>query len=176
MGQINVEHRFLNVQDEAKVSTLRHILSATSDPTLVFVNTADKVMDVASRLQAAGVNVAPLCRLVPPQERLHCLEEFGKTDGGLDVVVCTDMASRGLDTTLVKHVVQLDFARSAVDFIHRSGRTGRQGRRGTVTSLVSEGEVALASAMEKAVNEGSRLDGSFSRKRSFRKRVRKGRM
>jgi superfamily II DNA/RNA helicase len=62
----------------------------------------------------------------------------GATVGATDemlVLVCTDAAARGLDLSTVTHVVQADFASSAVDFIHRAGRTARAGKTGTVTSL-----------------------------------------
>ena len=70
-------------------------------------------------------------------------------------------------------MIQYDFATSAVDFLHRSGRTGRQGRPGRVTSLIGEAEEALGEAMEAGVKQGFSLEENFSRKRSFRKKRKK---
>lgn len=64
-----------------------------------------------------------------------------------NVLVCTDAAARGLDIPAVSHIVQADFAATAVDYLHRVGRTARAGRKGRVTSLVSEESQALADAI-----------------------------
>ena len=64
-----------------------------------------------------------------------------------NVLVCTDAAARGLDIPAVSHIVQADFAATAVDYLHRVGRTARAGRKGRVTSLVSEESRALADAI-----------------------------
>lgn len=57
----------------------------------------------------------------------HCREFYDSAEG---VLVCTDSASRGLDIPGVTHVVQADFAATAMDFIHRIGRTARAGGAG----------------------------------------------
>ena len=56
------------------------------------------------------------------------------------VLVVTDLASRGIDTTAVRHVILYDVPHSSIDFIHRLGRTGRMGRRGKATVLVGKGD------------------------------------
>ena len=110
------------------------------------------------------------------------------------VVVATDAAARGLDlgtsSSGVDHVVQADFAANAVDWLPRVGRTGRgpliqggnktkakrnkgAGARGRVTCLVSRGDAALADAIRGALEAGQPVDGSFSRNRSFRNKLKK---
>ena len=95
--------------------------------------------------------------------------------GGHTVLVCTDAAARGLDIPAVSHVVQAEFARTAVDFLHRAGRTARAGQSGRVTSLYSVGgaEEALVSRVQAAVEEGAPMERCFSRRRSFRKRIKR---
>jgi len=56
------------------------------------------------------------------------------------VLVCTDLGSRGIDTTAVRHVVLYDVPHTTIDFIHRLGRTGRMGRRGRGVVLVGRGD------------------------------------
>lgn len=56
------------------------------------------------------------------------------------VLVTTDIASRGIDTTMVRHVVLYDVPHTTIDFIHRLGRTGRMGRRGRGIVLVGKGD------------------------------------
>lgn len=89
------------------------------------------------------------------------------------VLVCTDAAARGLDLPDVTHVVQADFAGNAVDFLHRVGRTARAGKPGAVTSMYGEGAAALVGAIRDAVEAGGAVEGAFSRKRSFSKKLKK---
>jgi ATP-dependent RNA helicase MRH4 len=75
--------------------------------------------------QPADVTIAPL---------------NGKLLQDTKVLVVTDLASRGIDTTQVRHVILYDVPHSSIDFIHRLGRTGRMGRRGKATVLVGKGD------------------------------------
>ena len=60
------------------------------------------------------------------------------------MLICTDLASRGLDTLHVNHVINYDFPRSPLDYLHRVGRTGRAGRGGIVTNLVTKKDQVMA--------------------------------
>ena len=55
-----------------------------------------------------------------------------------DVLVATDLASRGLDLPFVSHIINFDFPKSTSDYLHRAGRAGRAGRPGFVLSLIRE--------------------------------------
>ena len=82
---------------------------------------------------------AELHKDVPVEQRLESLERF--KSGDLKVLVCTDIASRGLDILDVSHVIQLDFASNAAYVLHRAGRTARAGAHGKgIDSWVIEGE------------------------------------
>ena len=100
-------------------------------------------------------------------KRLDC-----EADSDQDlVVICTDIAARGLDTTKVGHVVQFEFASDIVSYLHRIGRTGRAGTAGNVTSIISsENSLVLAKIQEAGP---STLQNVFSRKRSLRKKFKK---
>jgi len=56
------------------------------------------------------------------------------------VLVTTDITSRGIDTSPVRHVILYDVPHSTIDFIHRLGRTGRMGRRGKGYVIVGDGD------------------------------------
>ncbi|KAJ2726518.1 hypothetical protein GGI07_000460 [Coemansia sp. Benny D115] len=71
------------------------------------------------------------------------------------IIVCTDLASRGLDTLCVNHVILFDFPTTAIDYLHRSGRTARNGSRGKVTALVSKKDRRLADQIRLAVRQGA---------------------
>ena len=93
--------------------------------------------------------------------------------GAPQVLVCTDIAARGLDTVAVRHVIQLDFAGDAVAHLHRSGRTGRLDRAGAVTNILEPSDEDLAAAIQAMGEEEGGLSGAFSRGRSFRKKLKK---
>ncbi|KAI9227552.1 MAG: P-loop containing nucleoside triphosphate hydrolase protein [Piptocephalis tieghemiana] len=67
------------------------------------------------------------------------------------VIISTDYASRGLDTSRVGHVIMYDFPTTMVDFLHRSGRTGRANRKGRVTCLVGKKDRRLAERIWRAI-------------------------
>jgi len=88
------------------------------------------------------------------------------------ILVCTDLAARGLDVPQVDHVVMFDFPLNALDYLHRSGRTARgvsseRKGNGRVTALVAKRDRVLAGAIERAVQEGKPLDGLSSRKSDY---------
>lgn len=75
-------------------------------------------------------------------------------DQKADILVATDLASRGLDFTFVSHIVNFDFPKSTSDYLHRAGRAGRAGRPGFVLSLVREKDDPILQEM-RAAHENS---------------------
>jgi superfamily II DNA/RNA helicase len=94
-------------------------------------------------------------------------EHQGTSGEPITVLVCTDLAARGLDIPAVDHVVMFDFPLNALDYLHRSGRTARGDRKGRVTALVAKRDKVLATAIEQAVTKGEALDGLSSRKSDY---------
>ena len=76
-----------------------------------------------------------------PIARQKGFEQF--VSGEATILVCTDLAARGLDIRTVDHVVLFDFPRNAVDYLHRIGRTGRANESGTATSLITRYDTTL---------------------------------
>ncbi|GAB2248300.1 hypothetical protein Droror1_Dr00008182 [Drosera rotundifolia] len=138
--------------------------------TMVFANTVEAVESVAKILQTAGIECFSYHRNSSLEEGTNRLGEFQETGG---VLVCTDAAARGLDIPNVSHVIQAEFATSAVDFIHRVGRTARAGQPGLVTSLYSKSSRDLVAAVREAEKLGKPVETAFSRKRSFRNKLKK---
>ncbi|KAL0538966.1 hypothetical protein IC582_023138 [Cucumis melo] len=138
--------------------------------TMVFANTVETVEAVANILLGAGKECFRYHKDRSLEERSKILADF-REEGG--VFVCTDAAARGVDIPNVSHVIQADFATSAVDFLHRIGRTGRAGQRGLVTSLYTKANRDLVSAVRRAENLSQPVEAAFSRKRSFRNKLKK---
>ena len=106
------------------------------------------------------------------EERKESMREFvegSHADGTAVVMVCTDLAARGLDfgggeKGKVDHVVNFDFPMNPIDYIHRSGRTARAGATGKVTNLVAKKDRILAQEIDVAVKMGQPLDSATSSK------------
>ena len=58
-------------------------------------------------------------------------------NGKVDIIVCTNVAARGIDIDSVQHVINYDAPSSIVDYIHRIGRTGRAGKQGMATTFLT---------------------------------------
>ncbi|CAH1434082.1 unnamed protein product [Lactuca virosa] len=138
--------------------------------TMVFANTVEAVEAVAQVLHGKGIECYCYHSESSLEERTRNLIDF-KEKGG--VFVCTDAAARGTDIPNVSHVIQAEFATSAVDFLHRVGRTARAGQPGLVTSMYNESNRDLVSAVCQAENLCEPVEKAFSRKRSFRKKLKK---
>ncbi|CAK9182497.1 unnamed protein product [Ilex paraguariensis] len=138
--------------------------------TMVFANTIEAVEAVAKILVGAGMECFRYHRDSSLEERMKNLVDFQQKGG---VFVCTDAAARGLDIPNVSHVIQAEFASSAVDFLHRVGRTARAGQPGLVTSLYTESNRDLVVAVRQAGKLGQPVEKAFSRKRSFRNKLKK---
>ena len=106
-------------------------------------------------------------------ERQEVLKKFHRNE--IEILVSTDLASRGLDILDISHVVQVDYARNAADTLHRAGRTARAGNPGTVINFITENDKDLWKAIkqtdERIGNEG--FQDIFSRNRQFSRRIKK---
>lgn len=138
--------------------------------TMVFANTVEAVEAVVKILGKAGIECFRYHKDSSLEERAKTLVDFREKGG---VFVCTDAAARGVDIPDVSHVIQADFATSAVDFLHRVGRTARAGQHGLVTSLYTESNRDLVDAIRQAEKLGQPVETAFSRKRSFRNKLKK---
>eukprot|EP00250_Pteridium_aquilinum_P019845 c24600_g1_i1 orf=474-2315(-) len=161
-------------QVEALLNALSDAASAGKESlpskTLVFANSVEAADAICKILRRAEVECSCYHREVPSEERMSTLKAFQDRGG---VLVCTDAAARGLDIHNVSHVIQAEFAKSAIDFLHRVGRTARAGQSGAVTSLYTKADRALVEAVRQADAAGLSVEGAFSRKRSFRNKIKK---
>ena len=142
--------------------------------TMIFCNTAASCRAVQYALSEAQIETLAYHGDLNSEARSENLQRFrlaGSTEGSLSdprILVCTDLAARGLDIPQVDHVVMFDFPLNALDYLHRSGRTARGDRTGgRVTALVGKRDRVLANAIEKAVQQGEPLDGLSSRKSDY---------
>jgi ATP-dependent RNA helicase RhlE len=114
---------------------------------LVFTRTKHGAYKLAKHLVVKGVNAAAIHGDKTQSARTKTLAEF--KSGMTQILVATDIASRGLDINLLPFVVNYDLPYVPEDYIHRIGRTGRAGAEGIAVSFVSSGEKKLLNGIEK---------------------------
>lgn len=85
---------------------------------------------------------------IPPLLRLKNVEKFRERDA--DILIATDLASRGLDFPFVSHIINFDFPKTTSDYLHRAGRAGRAGREGFVLSLYREKDIPIINEMKES--------------------------
>ena len=107
--------------------------------TMVFVNTKRVAEKLEAYLIANGFKAQALSGDVPQKKRLRFMKEFHS--GELAVLICTDVASRGLHIADVSHVFNFDLPQDAADYVHRIGRTARLGAAGDAISFGCEESV-----------------------------------
>lgn len=104
-------------------------------PVIVFASSKEKVDRITQLLQDEQFHAAALHSGYPQSHRNNVLDSFRNLE--LDILVATDLASRGLDVPTVTHIINFDTPDTIEDYIHRVGRTGRFGREGHVTTLLT---------------------------------------
>jgi superfamily II DNA/RNA helicase len=137
----DITQRAISVDEKSRTSLLRHLITENSwKQVLVFVATRYACEHVANKLYKAGVFATPFHGEMSQGARQEVLSEFKA--GRWDVVVTTDLASRGIDIAMLPVVVNYDLPRSATDYTHRIGRTGRAGAHGDAVSFVTAAALA----------------------------------
>jgi len=128
---------YYDVHDNKKFSLLVSLLkNENADLVMVFCSTRRNVDFIAKNLIENKIYAKAIHGGLEQKKRIRVLEEFHKK--GLGVLVCTDVAARGLDIKGVTHVYNYDVPEDSKDYIHRIGRTARAGKDGkAITILIS---------------------------------------
>ncbi|MEK6934065.1 MAG: DEAD/DEAH box helicase [Nanoarchaeota archaeon] len=128
---------YYDVSQDLKFSFLLHLLKHEhAGLVMVFCNTQRNTDFIASNLIKFGVDATAIHGGLSQAKRNNIMERFhaGKTE----VLVCTDVAARGLDIKGVSHIYNYDIPLSSKEYIHRIGRTARAGKDGIAISIVSQ--------------------------------------
>ena len=152
-----VEQHFYSVAADDKRHALHQILKTRGmKQAFVFVNSKLGCARLARSLEHEGLKTTALHGDKSQDERLKALESFKK--GEVDLLVCTDVAARGLDIKDVPAVFNFDIPFNAEDYIHRIGRTGRAGAAGLAVSFVAASDVRLVADIEKLIKTKIELE------------------
>jgi superfamily II DNA/RNA helicase len=143
-----IAQRAIRVDAGQRTQLLRHLIKDQGwKRVLVFVATKYAAELVAEKLYKAKVFATAFHGDLSQGARKQVLAEF--KDEQWEVVITTDLASRGIDIAKLPVVVNYDLPRSAVDYVHRIGRTGRAGEPGLAVSFVSADTEAHFHLIEK---------------------------
>ncbi|XP_019626332.1 PREDICTED: probable ATP-dependent RNA helicase DDX41 [Branchiostoma belcheri] len=124
------------VKQEAKIVYLLECLQKTAPPVLIFAEKKADVDDIHEYLLLKGVEAVAIHGGKDQEERTRAIEAF--REGKKDVLVATDVASKGLDFPDIQHVINFDMPEDIENYVHRIGRTGRCGKTGIATTFINK--------------------------------------
>ncbi|KAG0173540.1 DEAD (Asp-Glu-Ala-Asp) box polypeptide 41 [Apophysomyces sp. BC1034] len=124
------------VKQEAKMVYLLECLQKTPPPVLIFAENKNDVDDIHEYLLLKGVEAVAIHGSKTQDEREFAIRSFKEYKK--DVLVATDVASKGLDFAEIQHVINYDMPKEIEDYVHRIGRTGRSGKTGVATTFVNQ--------------------------------------
>lgn len=133
---INVTQEVEYVKQEARVTHILAMLNKTPPPVLIFAEKKQDVDLIQEYLLLKGVSAAAIHGGKDQEERSAAIDAFKLLEK--DVLVATDVASKGLDFPGIKHVINYDMPDDIENYVHRIGRTGRSEAKGVATTFINK--------------------------------------
>jgi len=128
---------YYDVDDKVKFALLVHLLkSEKTGLAMIFCNTKSNTDFVVNNLKALGFKALALHGGFTQDKRSKTMDQFHNQD--FELLVCTDVAARGLDIKGVTHVYNYDIPKESKQYIHRIGRTARAGENGLAINLLTQ--------------------------------------
>ncbi len=132
-----LKQEYYSVQKNMKLSLLVHLLQEEdSGLVMVFCNTRRNTDFVSKNLKANKIKAIAIHGGLSQNKRIRIIKQFN--DANFGVLVCTDVAARGLHIENVSHIYNYDIPRDPKDYVHRIGRTARAGEAGKAVNLLCE--------------------------------------
>ena len=148
----NVKQRFYFIESnnntnifDKKIGALFGLLKLLDGKTLIFANKKDDVKEITYRVEEYGYGIVCLIGDMDMNERIFSLNEF--KNGNVNLMVASDVASRGLDIPDVSYVINFDMPPNIDIYVHRIGRTGRVGNQGNSLTLLTREDQFLFRAL-----------------------------
>src|SRR5690554_3318037 len=149
-GSENVSHEYFLVNARDRYNALKRLADANPDIfSLIFCRTKRDTQKVAEQLIEDGYNAAAIHGDLSQSQRDLVMKSFRNHQ--IQMLVATDVASRGIDVDEITHVINYQLPDEIETYTHRSGRTGRAGRKGVSIVIVSKSEVRKIKAIEKII-------------------------
>ncbi|MCH8568215.1 MAG: DEAD/DEAH box helicase [Balneolales bacterium] len=146
IGQFVVE-----VRDSVRVEAICRLMDVHNFKLgLIFCNTKIQTESVSSELQARGYSCEVLNGDLTQMQRDKVMQRF--RSGGLDMLIATDVAARGIDVDDIDVVFNYDIPQDPENYVHRIGRTGRAGRKGTAFTFATGKRMRSVKFIERLTN------------------------
>lgn len=135
----NIHHYYAIVEAREKMEVLRKLIHAAPIPqAIVFVGAPFMVRKVVDRLNFHKIASAPLYSADDKIKRKQSIDAF--RDGRINILVASDLGSRGLNIADLSYVINMDLPGKHLDYLHRAGRCGRMAKEGNVISIITSNE------------------------------------
>jgi ATP-dependent RNA helicase RhlE len=143
-----VSHALYPVPQHLKTPLLLELLKHTdTESVLIFTKTKHRAKRVGEQLEKSGYKATSLQGNLSQNRRQAALDGF--RDGTYQIMVATDIAARGIDVSLVSHVVNYDVPDTPEAYTHRIGRTGRAAKTGDAFTMVTADDELMVRRIEK---------------------------
>lgn len=150
VGNVNIEHRYVAVQERDKYLALKRILDFNPDIFgLIFCRTRIDTQRVAEMLIKDGYSADSLHGDLTQQQRDRVMMKFRSRN--LQILVATDVAARGIDVEDITHVIHMNMPDEMEFYTHRSGRTARAGKKGISIALIGRNEMGRLKQVERNI-------------------------
>jgi ATP-dependent RNA helicase DeaD len=145
------------VQRQQKPAALGRILDIENPASaIIFCRTRTEVDELTETMNARGYRAEAIHGGLSQEQRDRVMRRF--REGGVDLLVATDVAARGLDIGHLSHVVNFDVPAAPDAYVHRIGRTGRAGREGTAITLAEPRESRMLQNIERHTRQKIRIE------------------
>jgi ATP-dependent RNA helicase DeaD len=143
-----IEQAFYEIRGRSKTEALTRLIDLYDLKLgIIFCNTKRMVDDLTDELVARGYSADRIHGDMSQAQRDRVMTKF--RSGGLEFLVATDVAARGIDVDNVEVVFNFDLPWDEEDYVHRIGRTGRAGKSGRAFSLIAGREIYKLESIER---------------------------
>ena len=158
-----IKQEIFETTQDKKYNELINQLVERSGSILVFVKTKYGADKIVRRLKYDGHRADAIHGNLRQNKRDRVINNF--RNGNSRILIATDVAARGLDIPLIKHVINFDLPQVAEDYIHRIGRTGRAGKDGSALTFITPKDRFMWNSIKKLIDPNFKLSLGFERKK-----------
>ncbi len=145
-----IKQETFQITQDKKYHELINQLVERNGSILVFVKTKRGADKIVKRLKYDGHSADAIHGNLRQSKRERVINNF--RNGKSRILIATDVAARGLDIPLIKHVINFDLPQVAEDYIHRIGRTGRAGKEGSSLTFITPNDRSMWSSISKLID------------------------
>ena len=166
-----IKQETFEITQDKKYHELINQLVERTGSILVFVKTKHGADKIVKRLKFDGHKADAIHGNLRQSKRDRVINEF--RNGHSRILIATDVAARGLDIPVIKHVINYDLPQIPEDYIHRIGRTGRAGKDGSALTFLTPSDRSMWNSISKLINPNYKSSNQQIKKKFKEKRKKK---